>query len=120
MKNNAKKLIREQLTLTGKGNEPVVINYATIKSAALTLRALNHTLRKKILEILQSKGEVMVTYIYTKLKLEQSVVSQHLAIMRRAGLVSTRRDGKCIYYSVNKKRIATVVQLAKQLAQESV
>jgi DNA-binding transcriptional ArsR family regulator len=116
MKNNAKKLVREQLTIYGNGNERVVINYATIKSAALTLRALNHTLRKKLLEIIQSKGEIKVTDIYTRLKLEQSVVSQHLAIMRRAGLVTTRRDGKCIYYTINKKRIMQVVELARQLA----
>ncbi|MCW5907370.1 MAG: helix-turn-helix transcriptional regulator [Chitinophagales bacterium] len=116
MKNNAKKLIREQLVLGGSGNNKVVVNYATIKRAALTLRALNHSLRKKLLETIEAKGEVKVTEIYTKLKLEQSVASQHLAIMRRASIVTTRRDGKCIYYTVNKARIAEVMALAEQLA----
>jgi DNA-binding transcriptional ArsR family regulator len=117
MKNNSKKLVREQLSL-GTGNNKVVVNYGTIKRAALTLRAINHSLRKKILETIEAKGEIKVTDIYVKLKLEQSVASQHLAIMRRANVVITRRDGKCIYYSVNAKRIGEIVELAKELAQE--
>lgn len=120
MKNNAKKLVREQTTLTGSKNEQIVINYGTIKRAALTLRSLNHTLRKKLLELIQSKGEVNVTDIHTKLKIEQSVASQHLAIMRRAGVLITRRDGKMIYYSVNRKRVSEIVQLSQKLAQGSV
>ncbi len=119
MKNNSKKLVREQLILGGNSGNSVVVNYGTIKRAALTLRAINHSLRKKILETIEAKGEIKVTDIYVKLKLEQSVASQHLAIMRRAQVVNTRRDGKCIYYSVNKQRIGEIVDLAKQLAQES-
>lgn len=118
MKNNKKKLATEQLTLKGDKGQ-VTVNYGTVKRAALTLRALNHTLRKKLLEMMQDKGEVMVTELYKKLKIEQSVASQHLAILRRAGIVVTRREGKCIYYSTNIKRIAEVMELAKELAQEA-
>lgn len=118
MKNNKKKLATEQLTLKGDKGQ-VTVNYGTVKRAALTLRALNHTLRKKLLEMMQDKGEVMVTELYKKLKIEQSVASQHLAILRRAGIVTTRRDGKCIYYSTNVKRIGEVMELAKELAQEA-
>jgi DNA-binding transcriptional ArsR family regulator len=120
MKNNAKKLVREQLAIKGNDNEQIIINYGTIKRAALTLRAVNHTLRKKLLEVIQTKGEVNVTDIYSKLKIEQSVASQHLAIMRRAGLLTTRREGKQIYYSINKKRLAGIVNLSQKLAQDTV
>ena len=41
-----------------------------------------------------------VTDIYVKLRLEQSVASQHLAILRKAGVVQTERDGKFIFYSL--------------------
>ena len=46
-----------------------------------------------------------VTEIYVKLRLEQSVASQHLMILRKAGIVFTQREGKFIYYSINDKRV---------------
>jgi DNA-binding transcriptional ArsR family regulator len=58
---------------------------------------------------------ITVTEIYIKLKLEQSVASQHLAILRKAGIVSTERDGKCIFYSVNYNRLKQVHEIAKEL-----
>ena len=56
-----------------------------------------------------------VTEMYIKLRLEQSVVSQHLAILRRAAIVITHRDGKFIYYSVNYKRLKEVSAFVEQL-----
>ena len=49
------------------------------------------------------------------MRLEQSVASQHLAILRRAGIVSTQRDGKFIYYTVNYKRIDEITSLVEDL-----
>ena len=56
-----------------------------------------------------------VTDIYIKLRLEQSVASQHLAILRRAGVVATDRQGKFIYYSLNKERLVEIGNLIKEL-----
>jgi DNA-binding transcriptional ArsR family regulator len=56
-----------------------------------------------------------VTEIYVKLRLEQSVASQHLAILRKAGFVNTVRDGKFIYYSVSKERLVEVHDFSQQL-----
>ena len=56
-----------------------------------------------------------VTELYVKLRLEQSVASQHLAILRKAGFVKTDRDGKFIYYSVNINRMQELNQFVKQL-----
>jgi DNA-binding transcriptional ArsR family regulator len=58
--------------------------------------------------LLDEHQKMTVTEIYVKLRLEQSVASQHLAILRRAGIVSTSRDGKFIFYSVNYNRLAEV------------
>jgi DNA-binding transcriptional ArsR family regulator len=57
-----------------------------------------------------------VTDIYIKLRLEQSVASQHLAILRRAGVVLTERQGKFIYYSLDKDRLSQISQLVEELA----
>jgi DNA-binding transcriptional ArsR family regulator len=57
-----------------------------------------------------------VTEIYVKLRLEQSVASQHLAILRSAGVVKTERNGKFIYYSVNRSRVGQIFSLVEELA----
>ena len=119
MKNKTAKL-KDPLVVSGPdGKGKVEVDLRVIKRAALTLRALHHPLRKKLLELIEAKNKVTVTELYAKLKIEQSVASQHLAILRRAGVVNTQRDGKKIFYSVNGKRIAEVHNLAKELAQTS-
>jgi DNA-binding transcriptional ArsR family regulator len=65
--------------------------------------------------LLDEHQKMTVTEIYVKLRLEQSVASQHLAILRRAGIVSTSRDGKFIFYSVNYNRLGEVVQFVETL-----
>src|ERR1051325_4325110 len=84
------------------------IDVIQLKKAALILRAVNHKLRQQILKLIHQNERMTVTEIYVKLRLEQSVASQHLAILRKAGFVSTYRDGKFIYYSVNHDRLNQV------------
>jgi DNA-binding transcriptional ArsR family regulator len=93
------------------------VELMTLKKADIIIRALNHKLRLQIIRLLQDKGEMTVTEIYTKLKLEQSVASQHLAILRRAGIVNTRRDGKFIFYTLNTTRIEEIYNISKGLIQ---
>ena len=50
-----------------------------------------------------------------KLRIEQSVASQHLAILRRAGIVITQRDGKFIHYTVNHSRIDEIKKFVQEL-----
>ena len=91
------------------------INYHNLKKAALVLRALNHKLRQQILHLIETEKKITVTEIYVRLRLEQSVASQHLAILRRAGIVNTQRDGKFIYYTVNYARIEEVNRVIEDL-----
>ena len=96
-------------------NETVHVDFIRLKKAAMILRALNHKLRQQLLHLLDEHKKVTVTEIYVKLRLEQSVVSQHLAIMRRAGIVTTKREGKFIYYSVNYQRVQDISTFIDQL-----
>ena len=91
------------------------VDYHSLKKAALVLRALNHKLRQQLLKLIEEEKKITVTEIYVRLRLEQSVASQHLAILRKAGIVITQRDGKFIYYSVNYKRIDEIDTFVKQL-----
>lgn len=86
-----------------------------VKKAALVLRAINHKLRQQILKQIDEHGKLTVTELYVALRLEQSVASQHLAILRKAGFVKTSRNGKFIYYSVNSNRIEELNQFVKNL-----
>jgi DNA-binding transcriptional ArsR family regulator len=89
-------------------NGELKIDVIQLKKAALVLRAINHKLRQQMMRLLHQHGKMTVTEIYVKLRLEQSVASQHLAILRKAGFVNTLRDGKFIFYSVNHDRLTQV------------
>ena len=99
-----------------KGTEEIQLDYAELRKAVLVLRALNHKLRQRIIDLLEQQDSMTVTDIYIKLRLEQSVASQHLAILRRAGVVITSRNGKFIYYSLDQDRLAQIGRLVEELA----
>jgi len=96
-------------------NDQIKLDYLAVKSAAMTLRAINHKLRQQIVKLLEENKRMNVTDIYVKLRLEQSVASQHLAILRRANIVITERDGKFIHYTLNHARIASVAKFVQNL-----
>lgn len=89
-----------------------------LKKAALILRAINHPLRQQMLRLLHQNKQMTVTSIYVKLRLEQSVASQHLAILRKAGFVNTTRKAKFIFYLVNYQRLQQGHSIAAQLISE--
>ncbi|MEP6948444.1 MAG: metalloregulator ArsR/SmtB family transcription factor [Ginsengibacter sp.] len=91
-----------------------IIHYNTTK-AAVIVRALNHKLRQLVIKTVHENKSLTVTQLFIRLRLEQSVASQHLAILRKASIVSTERDGKCIYYSINKERVAEIDSFAKEI-----
>ena len=88
----------------------VNINKEKLETSAEILRALAHPLRLKILSFIDQNGTVNVNKIYNTLGLEQSITSQHLRILRMAGLVSTQRDGKFIHYSIECHKIGNAVK----------
>lgn len=98
-----------------ESGESLKVDLLNVKKAALILRAVNHKLRQQILKLIDEQGRITVTEIYVKLRLEQSVASQHLAILRKAGFVKTERDGKFIYYSVNSSRLEELNQFVESL-----
>jgi len=91
------------------------INLNEVKKAQMLLRALNHKLRQRILDIIEKDKKIIVTQIHTKLNIEQSVASQHLAILRIADIVNANREGKFIYYSINYAKIEEIEKYTKQL-----
>ncbi|NIC03921.1 ArsR/SmtB family transcription factor [Billgrantia bachuensis] len=85
-----------------------------IDQATALLKALANDNRLRILCLLDG-SELSVTELNQRLALSQSALSQHLAILRREGLVSTRRASQTIYYSLQgeqaRQMIGALVQL---------
>ncbi|MEO1514604.1 MAG: metalloregulator ArsR/SmtB family transcription factor [Bacteroidota bacterium] len=86
------------------------INNEKLQESAEILRALAHPLRMQILEFIDQNKSINVNKIYNTLNLEQSITSQHLRILRVAGIVDTNREGKFIHYSINYGKIANVLK----------
>ncbi len=107
---------KNETVILKSGSSDIELDYTELRKAVLVLRAVNHKLRQNIIDLLEEHGRMTVTDIYIKLRLEQSVASQHLAILRRAGVVKTDREGKFIYYSLDKERLNQISRLVEELA----
>jgi ArsR family transcriptional regulator len=71
----------------------------TQASADAIFRAFSDQTRLRIM-VLLSKGEICVGDLVSILKVPQPTASRHLAYLRKAGLVETRKDGAWIYYAL--------------------
>ena len=67
-------------------------------------RVLGHPARVRILELLH-EGERSVGALQAELELDSGGTSQHLAALRRIGLVESRREGTSVYYRVDDERV---------------
>ena len=88
----------------------VTINNEKLQISSEILRALAHPLRMRILEFIDNHKTINVNKIYNTLKLEQSITSQHLRILRLAGIVITSREGKFIHYSIDYSKVNKVLK----------
>ena len=70
------------------------------------MRALADPVRLELLALIAASGPICVCHLHERLPYSQSRVSKHLGTLRRAGLVTTRREGTWIYYSVAEEALA--------------
>ena len=77
-------------------------------------KALGHPARVRVLEVL-SEGERSVSELQPLVGIESSHLSQQLGILRRAGLVSARKDGASVIYSLADPALAELLAVAKRL-----
>lgn len=68
-------------------------------------KALGDETRQRILEILQTEGEQCVSDLVAAFNVSQPTISHHLNFLKHAGLVTTRREGKQIFYQTNQDNI---------------
>ncbi len=84
------------------------------KFKAEFFKALAHPLRIQIIDALRG-GEIGVSDLCTRLKVEQSSVSQQLALLRSRNIVVGRKEGQNVYYSIRDKAIFRLLDVAREI-----
>ena len=84
------------------------------KQISNVLKVLGSPFRIEILYKI-GNGEACVCHLEEALKKRQAYISQHLMVLRDAGILDTRRDGKFIYYRVADARVFELIESAAKL-----
>jgi len=90
------------------------LQHEKLVSIATTLKALAHPLRLGIVYLLADREALKVTDIYTKLGIGQAEASRQLGILRRTGLLNSKRTGKNIWYSLKDRQILEILSSAER------
>ncbi|TDD86948.1 transcriptional regulator [Saccharopolyspora karakumensis] len=77
-------------------------------------KTLGHPARIRVLELL-SEGERAVSEMLPEVGVEAANLSQHLAVLRRAGLVVTRKEGATVFYSLTSPHVAELLAVARRI-----
>jgi ArsR family transcriptional regulator len=85
-----------------------------IERASRSLKAMSHPLRLKILCTLGDE-EVSVQEIVENVGTSQSNISQHLAILRDKGILSSRKDANRVYYRVSDARTLRLISMMQEV-----
>ena len=77
-------------------------------------RSFGHATRIQIIDVL-AEGELRVSELQMLLAISKANLSQHLALLKGAGLIATRREGKRIYCSLATPRVSQMYGLVREL-----
>ncbi|MGW3974695.1 ArsR/SmtB family transcription factor [Streptomyces ardesiacus] len=77
-------------------------------------KTLGHPARIRVLELL-SEREHAVAEMLPEVGIEPAHLSQQLAVLRRANLVVTRKEGSTVYYSLTSPHVAELLQVARTI-----
>lgn len=81
-------------------------------------KALGHPLRIEIIDLLQDK-ELCFTDILDLTGGLKSNLSQHLSVMTKKGILNSRREGQCVYFSLSSKKVAQACRLMREVLMDS-
>lgn len=85
-----------------------------VKDLAQLFKLLADETRLRILDMLGARKELCVRDLWERLGQSQPAVSHHLGLLRMAGLVDTRHEGKHIYYRIHQERFDEMMGLIQQ------
>ncbi len=103
---------RDEQSTSGRSPEPIYVAKAEF------FRVLGHPARVRILELLRD-GEMSVGELQAALHLDSSGTSQHLGVLRRQGILESRREGTSVFYRARDPRIFQFLEVARQILTSS-
>jgi len=80
------------------------------------LKLLAHPVRIAILKILRQE-EACVCHMEATLNVRQAYISQQLAVLREAGIISDRRDGWNVFYQIQEKQVLDILDISTKILQ---
>jgi DNA-binding transcriptional ArsR family regulator len=96
----------------------LILDVTKLEMAASKLRAIAHPMRIAIIDLLNEKGKLNVTEIYTHLDIEQAAASHHLNILKNKGVLTSRRAGKQIFYSLKNVTLTEIIECINKCSEE--
>jgi ArsR family transcriptional regulator len=94
-----------------------VVPVPLYQAKAELFRTLGHPVRIRVLELLQD-GPMAVSVLLAELDIEPSTLSQQLAVLRRAGIVISTRQGTSVTYELAASDVADLMKAARRLLTE--
>jgi DNA-binding transcriptional ArsR family regulator len=92
----------------------VLVSTPLYQLKAEFFRTLGHPVRIRVLELL-SEREHAVSEMVADMAIEPANLSQHLAVLRRAGMVTTRKEGSAVHYTLTSPRVAELLAVARAI-----
>ena len=89
-------------------NKVKVMNDAQLKKASECLKTMSHPARLKMAQLLMN-GEFAVHSVASMCHLSPNQTCEHLRLMQGRGLLTSRRDGRTVYYSIASPRLPALV-----------
>jgi DNA-binding transcriptional ArsR family regulator len=80
----------------------------SLTEAAACLKVMAHPIRLRIVEILM-KGDFAVHEIADMCGIQQHQICEHLRLMQNCGLLSSRRDGRAVYYKIESSQLPALM-----------
>jgi len=95
-------------------NTNIHLDYEKVREAEFIVSTLHHARRQRILDLLDTYGQMTANHISDEINLDRDTTDDHLNMLRRADLVLTNRQGDDIYYSMNEPKLERVTSAVKR------
>ena len=90
------------------------MNEIAVQMISNIFKALSSSVRVKIIEMLRG-GPLCVCHIIEGLGMEQSNTSQHLSVLKKAGIVESRKEGLSVYYKLKHPQVLDMINLVEEV-----
>jgi DNA-binding transcriptional ArsR family regulator len=90
-----------------------LLEWEKVEKAAEVLKTVAHPLRLRIIELLESR-EMAVNELQNLLGVSQSLTSHQLSLMKARGILKSRKNGKQVYYCVDRPEVIQVIDCLRK------